>query len=200
MDKLDTGDLILFDYQGPSYMYSIFASIIRHSTDSSYSHIGIVVKDPIWIDKNLKGLYLWESGWEGIPDCEDNKCKFGVQITPLYEALHNYHGIIKYRKLLKGKDYITNEKLTEINKIVHNKPYDLNIIDWVGALIRKDWTSKKTNKFWCSAFIGYVLNRLNFIDDSVDWSTLRPCDFSSSKNYLKFKNDCMYGTDIDLKL
>ena len=104
------------------------------------------------------------------------------------------------QKEIKGKDYITDEKLTEINKTVHDKPYDLNIIDWLGALIRKDWTSKKTNKFWCSAFIGYVLNRLNFIDDSVDWSTLRPCDFSSSKNYLKFKNDCMYGTDIDLKL
>ena len=148
---------------------------------------------------NNSGVYeVCLDVWDSITGCQDNICKLGVQITPLYEALHKYQGKIRVRKLLEGNKLITNEKLAAINEIVHNKPYDLNIMDWIGALIRKDITQKKTDKFWCSAFIGYVFNQLGFIDDEIDWSILRPCDFSSTKQYLKFKDICKYSDDIDL--
>ena len=38
----------------------------------------------------LKGYYVWESGWEGTPDPQDGKVKFGVQITPFEEIFQNY--------------------------------------------------------------------------------------------------------------
>ena len=50
-------------------------------------------------DKQLKGLYLWESSWEGSPDPQDGKVKLGVQFTPLEEAIRNNNGTVYIRKL-----------------------------------------------------------------------------------------------------
>ena len=54
--KLETGDLILF------HNTASISCCIECFTCSKYSHIGMVLKDPIYFNKNLKGLYLWESG------------------------------------------------------------------------------------------------------------------------------------------
>ena len=66
MDKynLKTGDLILFDNGG----CNIFSSLIKYFTSSEITHIGMILKDPIFINSSLKGIYVWESNWEGEPD------------------------------------------------------------------------------------------------------------------------------------
>ena len=46
----------------------------------------MILKNPTFIDKNLKGLYLWESGYENIKDINDGKIKLGVQIVPFHEV------------------------------------------------------------------------------------------------------------------
>ena len=64
--------------------------------------------------------------------------------------------------------------------IVYNKPYDTNIFDWMQALIGIDISPQKTNRFWCSALIGYIYTKLGILKHNTDWSILTPNDFSLS--------------------
>ncbi len=77
MDKLNlrTGDILLFDYEGDNSFFQLFSYIIGKTTHSKYTHVGVILKDPTFIHPSLKGLYVWESGYEGTPDCEDGKVK-----------------------------------------------------------------------------------------------------------------------------
>ena len=87
--NLNTGDILLFDYEGGGSM-GIFSWLIKKATKSNITHVGMVLKDPVFINPSLKGYYVWESGWEGTPDPQDGKVKFGVQITPFEEIFQNY--------------------------------------------------------------------------------------------------------------
>ena len=82
LQNLKTGDLLLFESK-PHNPIDILDAIIRYFTKSKLVHIGMILKDPSFISPPLKGLYLWESSWEGTPDPQDNKTKLGVQITPI---------------------------------------------------------------------------------------------------------------------
>lgn len=79
--QLKTGDILLFDIN-ESGLLGLFNKAIKYFTNSHFSHVAMVLKDPIFINKNLKGYYIWESSWEGEADPQDNKVKLGVQITP----------------------------------------------------------------------------------------------------------------------
>ena len=95
MDNLDTGDIILFDYEGHSIFYSIFGSLIKYFTKSNFTHIGVVLNNPTFISPNLKGRYLWQSTLSNEPDVQDKKYKFGVQITPLSDTISKYPFLMK---------------------------------------------------------------------------------------------------------
>ena len=45
----------------------IISLLITYFTDSEYSHIGMIVRDPDFTEKPLKGIYLWQSSYEGTP-------------------------------------------------------------------------------------------------------------------------------------
>ena len=86
---LETGDLLLFTGHTTGFL-KYFSCLIEYATHSDFSHIAMVLKDPTFIDKSLKGLYVWESSWEGKPDPQDGKIKLGVQITPLHEIINTF--------------------------------------------------------------------------------------------------------------
>lgn len=75
LTDLKTGDIVLFNCQK-----GIIGKFIQWITNSYYSHVGIVLKNPTFIKENLNGLYLWESGRESFGDSEDNQIKFGVSL------------------------------------------------------------------------------------------------------------------------
>ena len=104
--KFDTGDIILFS--GKDFWFSY---MVEYFTGSPFSHIGIVLKNPIQIDSKLKGLHLLESGSEQVKDEVDDKKKFGVQIIPLKDKIKNYNGKVAYRKLNWNKCTITRNIL-----------------------------------------------------------------------------------------
>ena len=81
--NIKTGDLILFD-NGKCNPLSL---LIKYFTQSEITHIGMILKDPDFIDPPLQGYYVWESNYEGKPDPQDNKTKLGVQITPLDDMI-----------------------------------------------------------------------------------------------------------------
>ena len=179
--ELNTGDLILF--HGKT---SLFSRIIEYFTKTPYSHIGMIVVNPKFTNPPLNGVYLWESCNEDFGDSEDKKFKVGVELSDfnkiLEERQNNYD---LYIRKYKGPE-ITTEKLLKIHNIVKDKPYDINIIDWIMAYYRKDIKPQKTNRFWCSALIGYIYTTLGYLSPSTDWSILYPSDFSNKYGNLDY--------------
>ena len=197
LDTLQTGDLLLFaSAPGQRSLMGLFDWVIRTATRSPYTHVALVLRDPTFIAPTLKGLYIWESSWEGSPDPQEGKTKLGVQITPLHEMLRTFDGEVYVRKLLRGQDALTDATLQSVHEVVYDKPYDVHVKDWVGAWLRKDAQPQKTDRFWCSALVAYFMVRFGFIDDTVDWSIVRPADLSSGSSYLAWREGaCAYGED-----
>ena len=188
--NLKTGDLILCNSTKKGCL-SVFTNLIKMFTKSSYSHIVMVLKDPSFIHPSLKGLYVWESGWEGTPDPQDDKIKFGVQITPLYELINKYknHGHLVVRRVNCSSLLFSDTNLTKVHNIVYNKPYDIVPTDWLEALAKVDPNPQKTSRFWCSALIGYIYTKCGLLDEKTDWSLLAPADFSLANENLQFINN-----------
>lgn len=200
LDDLDTGDIILFIPAKKSHhgFMQMFDWLIQNGTGSPYTHVGFVLKDPIFIHPSLKGLYLWESGYEGTPDPQDGEVKLGVQITPLHQCANSFQGDLYVRRMTSGRSNITPEILRDIHDVVYHKPYDTFPKDWVEALLRVDDDPQKTDRFWCSALVSYILVRLGMLDKDLDWSIIRPSDLSSNSDFLQFRNGCSFCNDTCL--
>lgn len=197
LDELQTGDIILF---GDTKFW--FSRLIEWVCNSKWSHVGVILRDPTYINPNLKGLYLWESGEEDYPDSEDGVIKFGVQINKFENTLREgYNGYIYYRKLNANIPDIEN-KIKLIHDSVHNKPYDINILDFMESssktdvvekpVKRSDWRivnwwrgetiQQKESTFFCSALVGYIYTHLGLLPASTHWTECTPQFFSSSEN------------------
>lgn len=188
MKDLKTGDLILCNYTKKGGLMSFFSGLIKSCTKSSYSHIGMILKDPSFLHPTLKGLYVWESTWEGKADPQDGKIKLGVQITPLYELVNSYKskGHISVRRVNCSPDLFSDVNLTKIHNIVYDKPYDIVPLDWLEALSKVDPNPQKTDRFWCSALVGYIYTKCRLLEVKTDWSILAPADFSLMSKKLNF--------------
>ena len=190
MNNLKTGDLLLFNNTSKSGFYEYFSDMIRYGTHSNYTHIGMILKDPTFLNKNYNGLFLWESSYEGIPDISDGKIKVGVQIVPLEEVLKRNDDIFICRQINCDKNLFNDKKLKEINDVVYNKPYDIYPLDWINALLKKDKEPQKTDRFWCSALVGYIYTKVGILNENTDWSILKPCDYSLNGENLNFNKEC----------
>ena len=205
INNMNTGDILLF-----SGYHSIISSIIKWWTNSYYSHIGIVLKNPYILNngiyKELRGVYLLESGYETIPDAEDNINKYGVQIVPLKQIIEKYDGAIFWRKLNLDKSTYSRETLNfNISKIysyIKNKPYDLNIVDLLSANINLykptpiklysypifNWCRhdiQKQDRLVCSALVAYIYTKLEFLPQITHWTECVPKFFSNENNKLQ---------------
>ena len=109
MEDLKTGDLLLFNNHSGG-LFGTFTNLIKWGTHSNYTHVALVLKDPTFIHPSLKGLYVWESTYNGCPDPQDGKIKLGVQITPLLECL-NFEKRSVFLRILKGCFDIKNPLL-----------------------------------------------------------------------------------------
>jgi len=205
--KLETGDLILFNGRN-----SIISTVVEKFTNSKWSHVGIVLKHPKYIDEKLTGLYLWESGKEPYTDSEDGKIKYGVQITDLKVMIDNYDGEVVWRKLFwVSHDF--ESKMKVIHNVVHNKPYDLDIFDFIFTKlgikekpyshnsILLNWMGynpRKVDKLYCSSLVAYVYTELGLLPSDTNWTNTFPSYFSSSNNNLKLI-DAELGSEITIK-
>ena len=177
IDDLQTGDILLVNDYQPG-LFGVFLSMIRYGTHSDYVHVGMIVKDPTFLEKPLKGIYLWESGYEGTPDPQDGKIKLGVQLTSLNTIRQNYQHASFFVRRLQDNSIFTDNFLKKIHEKVYNVPYDINPLDWVLAFFKTDIQPQKLTRFWCSAFVGYILTRCGVLNRNTDWSMLYPSDFA----------------------
>lgn len=192
---LETGDIILFSNKSQNIFdpFYYLALLIDWGTHSNLTHIGMVVKNPDFLENNKKcedGLYFWESSYEGhnIKDINDNKVKFGVQLVPLNEVLNNNKNESNFYVRKLNKHSFSKENLKIINDVTYNKPYDLNPKHWLEALIKKDKEPERIDSFWCSALLGYIYSKLGIIESDTDWSILTPDNFSLTGEKIKFIN------------
>ena len=199
MDTLETGDIILF--RGNSWISYLLEWIGR----SRYSHVGMIIKNPSFIDDSLaNGLYLLESGWNAIPDSEDHIVKSGVQLHLLSDILQECQPNSVYvRRISCQRNHTFYEKLDTIHQTIHNRPYDMNLWDWIRAAYHLDIdgsitpsSSATTKQFWCSALIAYVFDKLELIE-AVNWSIVVPRDFSIWSTRLQFR--CTIGKEELIK-
>ena len=199
--NLKTGDIILCDYTQTTGFFGAFSWLIKHFTNSNYSHCAMIIKDPSFIHPSLKGTYVWESSWEGKPDPQDGKIKLGVQITPFQEFYDSYkkHGNIFLRKFNSQENIFTDDILKKIHSVVYDKPYDIVPIDWIEAYKREDNDPQKTSRFWCSALLGYIYTQVGILEKDTDWTILRPSDFSSIENpNLKLLREVILDKDTEI--
>lgn len=189
INNLNTGDLLLFS--GKSFFPSI---LIEKYIHSKYSHIGIVLRDPVYINKALNGFYLLEAGYESFPDPVTGKCNLGVRISDLYKVINTYNGSIYWRKLNANID---DNNIENIYNDIKGSKYDLDIFDAfragknihidnklniLSSLIPYIFDHQKINKFVCSALVAYVYVRLGLLPDDIEWSRCEPGTFSYREN------------------
>ena len=181
ISDLQTGDMILFN---GNYFLS---RIIEYITGSIYSHAAIIIKNPNFLGEQYQGTYIIDSGYENKKDVENNRYKFGVQLTNFEELLKNYNGKIYVRKLNCERNQQFYQKIIDFHSDVHNLPYDTNPIDWFKAKFNIDIGNiQKKNTFWCSALVSYFYVKLGFLNNNIPWTLIKPQDLSSSSNTLKF--------------
>ena len=203
--NFQTGDIILYQHKyrwisAWDYLFNVIDYVIQVGTCSKYTHVAVVVKDPVW-NKDLKGYYIIESNRENIPDAEDHKIKMGVELIPLeYVYSDSLKGnYLFHRKLHCVRDENFYNKWNDIHKVIHNKPYDILITDWIKALFK--WNigdTHKTNTFWCSALAAYIYCKLGFLEKDIDWTLVSPVEFSCKQKQLKFIN-CTLDDEVKLK-
>ena len=190
--EFQTGDIILLSYD------VWYSRLIEYFGYSKYSHVAMILKDPIFIDSKLKGYYVIESGYEDVVDITDGKIKYGVQVNKYEDFIKKTGKYAYYRKLdvnyEKRKEF--NDKLKEIYQEIHDKPYNINPIDWIkGKIIIntnsfKNFKDQKTTSFWCSSLIAYIYDKLELIED-CPWTLIAPREFSGEGNLIKFKECCL---------
>ena len=179
IESLCTGDILLFDEHPSKCPMQCLTSIIKCCTQSLYSHVAIVIIDPPWT--RLKGCYVWESSSHGIKDPQDGKVKFGVQLTPISFYLSGYPGYVNIyvRKPASRDTYLKWVPLTlkHIHEKVYNKPYDTRVKDWLCAWLKLP-NRRTTKRFFCSAFVCYVLVELGIVAPDTNWTLLSAANMS----------------------
>ena len=154
----------------------------------------MIQKNPTYISKKLKWYYLLESGFNEFKNV-DGEYYYGVQIEDLKQKILSYDGKICHRKLTKKiEPDILNNTIHNIFKTVKNKPYDLNIYDFLclNMKLQKNvhykntlldylsnffFNHRKTDRFICSSLVAYVYVELGLLPNNIKWSEWEPVTF-----------------------
>ena len=116
INSLKNGDILLFQSRG-----TCFGGCIQFFTSSKFTHVGMVLENPTYIDPKLnEGLYLLESGSEPFNDAEDNTNKLGVQIQKLLPVLNEYGKNYVFCRQLKSLSNFPTKKMLGAHKIIHD--------------------------------------------------------------------------------
>ena len=177
MQELNTGDILLFHGEGYWFSY-----LVEWFTWSKYSHVAMVVKDPIYLDEKLKGIYMIESGKENFPDAIRHRIIKGVQIVDLEEVLKNYDGTVYVRKLTV-EDHLRNDFdaiLSVTWDKVRDASYDENPWDLIRTAFDINWGNNcRTNSFVCSAFVCFIYEQFQLLSIPLKWDLITPDYFRS---------------------
>jgi hypothetical protein len=197
-DKLQTGDILLFE--GNAW----YSRLIELFGFSRYSHIGIVLRDPTYINDKFKGLYLLQASIIADNNSVSSSLShYGVQLVPLRKAINSYilgSGIMYYRSLECTRDDSFQTRLKNAYDVASNKPYDINPCDWIKAEFGMDCGNvQKTNEFWCSSLVAFIYVRLGFLYPTLPWSIITPRNFSGFEEHQLPFQDCNLFEEVEVE-
>jgi len=175
LKELETGDILLF--HGSNYWISYFIELF---TRSEISHVGMILKNPTYIDPSLnKGYYMLESGQEMFPDAIEHRIQFGVQIVNLKKVIEGYQGSIYVRKFnIKNRKTI-EAKLKDIWLKIKDLPYDENPWNLLRVLFGLEYGNmERRNKFFCSALLTFILDQLELFQLPIKWDSIIPENYN----------------------
>tara|TARA_B100000963_G_scaffold358407_1_gene383007 strand:+ start:2091 stop:2723 length:633 start_codon:yes stop_codon:yes gene_type:complete len=198
LKSCQTGDILLYNSN------TIIGRTIELLSYSKFSHISIILRDPTFINPELKGLYVIESGSEKIKDVISGKKVIGVQVIPLDYVLSQYQnasfGYLYYRKLDCMRDQKFNDKMKEIVMTTDGKFYDINPLDWIKAKFDIEiGDEQKENTFWCSALASYIYVKLGFLEKTLPWTIIAPRRFSYYEDERLTFVDCKLSPEQFIK-
>lgn len=183
----DTGDIILFDG------YGVFPEIIKEATNSCWTHVGIIIKNPDYIKGHEKGIYLYNADGSFEKDIETDTNIVGIQLVDLEKKLLNYKGEIYYRKLITN---ISKAEINSVLKFIHiaeyHKYYDWLPYDWLGAFLALHKYNRLSkffanpqhlDKMFCSALVAYIYTELELLPKNTEWSFIPPSYFAEINNF-----------------
>lgn len=181
---METGDLLLF-----SNKTSFWSQTIKWFTQSPYSHVGMVVRSPTWIRPDLTGTYLFESTLSNANSININPRN--VVLRDLDSVIKLYQGDVYLRKLNTNRDEQFHKKFKQAFYDAHNKPYNMNPVDWIGTFFDihnidnmadiSDY--KQVQRFFCSALVAWIYIQIGCLAWSTDWLITRPCDFADNDSF-----------------
>ena len=185
INTCETGDLLL--YSGKAW----YSWMIEYISDSPYSHISMILKDPIFMNKILPGIYIIEAKHQRTLDSIREKPIFGTRIIPFIVAYKDYvsdGGNIYYRKLCCIRDDVFMERLSSTITTLFESSYDINPYDWLRTEFGILYGNyHRDDTFWCSVLITYIYVRLGFLPGCIEWSLMKPSRFGGlAKDTLKF--------------
>ena len=193
-NRFKTGDILLFSNNSKS----VFTNCIKCCTHSKYTHAAMIIKNPKW-NKNLRGYYVLQSAYDSERDVEDNEKKFGVELVKLEELIDTYTGSIYWRHIDTNRNSEFFERLEKAHSVVHNRPYDVNIIDWIKGVFNLDiGNNRHLKRFWCSALVSYILVQLGLLGENTNWSLISPMQLGYKYDKLKFTG-CEIYDEIRIK-
>ena len=203
--NLNTGDILLFNEYPSCGCMRCLDNCIKLCTDEPYSHSALVIVNPTWkTDKGEPippGIYVWESSYHGKkwPDVQTGQTAFGVQLQPLELYTKDYPGTVEVyvRRASPGaaKLFENMKALQDLNAETKHIFYDINPCDWIAALFRWRWFKRTTQRFYCSAFVSYILTQLGILPPNTDWTIVSPALLSSEKPNSIVRWEYEYGED-----
>lgn len=184
VSNLKSGDLLLCVGHNP------LSCLIKGCTRSKFSHSAVVLRDPLYINKQLYGIYVLEAGYN------KSEKSLGVNLQPIDSILQDYsEGDIVVRSL-NYEIPDANKKILDAYSELQNKPYNLNPIDWIaGAIVLNDgfkiqsekWfkscfgaSEKDATSFFCSAMVALFYVRLGILDSDCSFAILTPEHFTEA--------------------
>ena len=187
INSLETGDIILCHSSGPGGSRDKgLDGWIEFATHSPWEHVGIIIRNPWWIESDCLCILQSGSGPNTYGDImNDNRC--GVTLNYLSDFLCN-RSYIYTRKLENFKlSEQTKKNFYEAFKVTHGKPYDSKPLSWCGVGIgsffgckccSKAAAPRTTETFWCSALVAYMYVQMGWLNENLDWSCQTPEDMA----------------------
>ena len=189
--RMETGDVLLFEsrYKGA---FGWWAWIVSLVTRSKYTHVALVLKDPTYICKEYKGLYVIECG------SEEWESRWGVLVSPLQKILDDdSHSHVYHRALHTSID--VDLLMPSIYTTVMNKTYDTNLLELLGNELKSKLLAnpRELDRFVCSSLVGYIFTALGALPKETKWFFMQPKHFSQSNTTLPLVRSSL-GPEIEI--
>jgi hypothetical protein len=196
-----TGDIILFAGSYPS------SKRIRRLTQSCFSHVVFVVKEPDIADGKACVWQATSSVHRGV--LRNMEHKSGIQLNYLDEMVQDYRdedsgAIICWRQLNRESrdDKLEQESLAKVKEFIKEmdgKPYT-NDMDglYIMGLMEVDNPNKED--YFCAGIVAESQMRFNILKDTFYQYQYAPRDFSERQDRLPFKNgNSSFGEQIVIR-